>query len=255
MGASYLVRLDDACPTMDAERWAAVETVLRERGVSPIAAIVPANADPNLVRGPADEGFWERARSWAASGWVMALHGWSHALRPSGRGLVPVNAYSEFAGLGEEEQRRRIREGVAALAAQGLAPAVWVAPAHGFDSGTLRALREESPIRIVSDGFMRRAVLRGDFVWLPQQLWRPRKMGGGLWTICLHPNTLLEPALEKLARFIDENREAFVHPLDAAHGAVKYALADMAHAAAFAAALSLKKAIGAAARAAKGNRG
>jgi predicted deacetylase len=254
MGARYLVRLDDACPTMDAERWAAVEALLRGRGVSPIVAVVPANADPDLVRGSADGSFWERARSWAALGWVIALHGYSHSLRPSPRGLVPVNAYSEFVGLSEEEQRRRIREGVAVLAAQGLEPAVWVAPAHGFDEATLASLRDESRVRIVSDGFTRRAVLRGDFVWLPQQLWRPRKMGGGLWTICLHPNTLSEPALGKLARFIDENREAFVHPLEAARGAAQYGPADAAHAAAFAAALSLRKTVGAAARAAKGNR-
>ncbi|MDA8426851.1 MAG: DUF2334 domain-containing protein [Treponema sp.] len=252
MGARYLVRLDDACPTMDRSRWDAVEAALRERGVSPIVAVVPANVDPDLVRGPVDGGFWERARSWAASGWVIGLHGYSHALRPSRRGLVPVNAYSEFAGLAEEEQRRRIREGVAALAAEGLEPAVWVAPAHGFDSLTLAALAGESPIRIVSDGFARRAVLRGGFVWLPQQLWRPRKMGGGLWTICLHPNTLSEPAVGKLARFIDENREAFAHPLEAARGAAPYGPADAAHERVFAAALALKKAVGAAARVAKG---
>ena len=128
------------------------------------------------------------------------------------RGSAPVNAYSEFVGLGEEEQRRRIAEGVALLAAQGIEPHVWVAPAHGFDAATLRALRAESGIRILSDGFARRAVVREGFVWLPQQLWRPRSMGGGLWTICLHPNTLLGPALEKLARFIDGNREGLRAP-------------------------------------------
>ncbi|HUW39942.1 MAG TPA: DUF2334 domain-containing protein [Rectinemataceae bacterium] len=255
MGARYLVRLDDACPAMDKERWDAVEAVLRERDVSPIVAVVPANVDPELVRGPADEGFWDRARSWAAAGWAIGLHGFSHALRPSPRGLVPVNAYSEFAGLAEEEQRRRIREGVAVLAARGLEPAVWVAPAHGFDPGTLAALAGESRIRIVSDGFARRAVLRGGFVWLPQQLWRPRKMGGGLWTICLHPNTLSEPALDRLARFIDGHRAAFVRPLEAARGAVPYGPADAAHERVFAAALALRRAAAAAARAAKGKTG
>ena len=83
MGAEYLLRLDDACPTMDAARSGAVEARSAARGVSPIVAIVPANADPDLVRGPADGRFWERVRSWAAAGWTIALHGWSHALRPS----------------------------------------------------------------------------------------------------------------------------------------------------------------------------
>ena len=41
VGAEYLLRLDDACPTMDAARWGAVEALLRARGVTPIAASCP----------------------------------------------------------------------------------------------------------------------------------------------------------------------------------------------------------------------
>ena len=44
----YIVRLDDACPTMDAPRWSEVESLLVRHDVKPIVAVVPANAGPGL---------------------------------------------------------------------------------------------------------------------------------------------------------------------------------------------------------------
>ena len=132
MPAEYLFRLDDACPTSDADRWEAVLKVLSQRGVRPIVAIIPANGDPALAAPPADSDFWERARSWAGAGCMIALHGFSHVMRPSHGGLVPVQRRSEFVGLPIDEQRRRIREGVRFLEANGIVPEAWVAPAHGL---------------------------------------------------------------------------------------------------------------------------
>ena len=56
----YIIRLDDACPTMDAARWSEVEQLLARHGLKPIVAVVPANADPGLVRGPGNGKFWEQ---------------------------------------------------------------------------------------------------------------------------------------------------------------------------------------------------
>ena len=89
MGAEYLLRLDDACPTMDHEKWQAVERLVLSHGIRPIVAIVPANEDPGLVRAAADPSFWQHARTWAHARWVIALHGYSHALRTSRAGMVP----------------------------------------------------------------------------------------------------------------------------------------------------------------------
>lgn len=141
MGVEYLLRLDDACPTMDHEKWQAVERLVLSHGIRPIVAIVPANEDPGLVRAAADPSFWQHARTWAHARWVIGLHGYSHALRTSRAGMVRVQDRSEFVDLPFDEQRRRIREGVKVLEANGLPPEAWVAPAHGFDVMTLQALR------------------------------------------------------------------------------------------------------------------
>lgn len=244
MGAEYILRLDDACPTMDHGKWQSVEQLLLSHGIRPIVAIVPANEDPGLVRAAADSSFWQRARSWARAGWVVALHGYSHALRGSAKGLVPIKGLSEFVALPLEEQRRRIREGVKVLEANGLTAEAWVAPVHGFDMITLQALRLESEIRLISDGFARRAYLREDFVWLPQQLWKPRSMKSGLWTICLHPNEMADNAISALDEFLSGHAGAFPDPRDAAARAVPYGPTDAVFAAAFSFLLWMKRQMG-----------
>jgi predicted deacetylase len=243
VAAEFILRLDDACPSMDAGRWETVEQLLLARGVRPIVAIVPANADPELARVSGDPLFWQHARSWSRAGWVIGLHGYSHVLRSSPGGLVAVQRRSEFVGLPIDEQRRRIREGVRTFEANGLAPEAWVAPAHGFDSMTLHALRVESEIRIISDGFTRRAVRREDFVWLPQQLWRPRTMRSGVWTICLHPNHMDEAAIRVLDDFVTPRVASFPDPREVALHAASYGLGDVLFSVVFQASLGIKRAM------------
>jgi hypothetical protein len=239
--AEYIIRLDDACPTMDKHRWSEVEAILMQRGVKPIVAIVPANADPALVEGTGNGRFWEQAQGWAGAGWLMALHGYSHTLTRSKAGIVPASRMSEFVGLPLDEQKRRIREGVRILEEHDITPYAWVAPAHGMDKATLEALRAESAIRLISDSFARRPVKRWGFSWIPQQLWRPRSMPGGLWTICLHPNEMTKADIALLSSFIDEHRDAFPDPRAAAERAVPHALRDAMFEVAFAAGIRARR--------------
>jgi hypothetical protein len=226
---------------MDSPRWDALLNLFSSRGIHPIIAIVPANMDPSLARLPADPDFWQRARSWAVAGAMIGLHGYSHVLRPSAGGMVPVQWYSEFVGLPLDEQRQHIADGVRLLESNGLSPEAWVAPAHGFDLDTLQALRLESDIRVISDGFMRRAVRREAFVWLPQQLWRPRVMRKGLWTICLHPNEVDEDSLSTVEAFLSSGPGLFPHPRETAKGAVDYGPLDAVFAGAYTAALRARQ--------------
>jgi hypothetical protein len=212
---------------MDARRWETVEQLLLARGIRPIVAIVPANADRELARAPADPLFWQHARSWSRAGWVIGLHGFSHVLRSSPGGLVAVQHHSE---------------GVRIFETNGLVPEAWVAPAHGFDSLTLHALRVESEIRIISDGFTKRAVRREGFVWLPQQLWRPRAMGSGVWTVCLHPNEMDEAAVHVLDDFVTSRVASFPDPREVAAQAVPYGPGDALFSVVFQASLGIKRA-------------
>jgi predicted deacetylase len=87
------------------------------------------------------------------------------------------------------------------LRGHGLNPRVWVAPRHGFDRNTLRALRKEG-IGVLSDGFARIPFTRNGLIWIPQQLWAPVEKSKGLWTICVHANTARASLIEQLHAFL-----------------------------------------------------
>ncbi len=203
----FVVRLDDACPTMDPVGWGRFEEALDALGIRPMVGVVPENEHPELECAPPDPGFWERVRGWQDRGWHIGLHGYRHILHPveRKRNLVPLNPVSEFTGLSPDDQRRKVRSGWEALRDRGVTPTLWIAPAHGFDDTTLEALRLETPIRRISDGLSRRPFRRGDFFWIPQQLWGFRRRRRGVWGVGFHPSTLtpdeITTHLEGLRRF------------------------------------------------------
>ena len=46
MKQHYLVRLDDACPQMNKQKWQRVENILDKYGIKPMVGIIPHNEDP-----------------------------------------------------------------------------------------------------------------------------------------------------------------------------------------------------------------
>lgn len=206
--AQYLLRFDDLCPTMDRGRWRRFAQLLEEFAVKPILAIVPDNRDPVLELSPPSLEFWDEMRAMQAAGAAIGLHGYRHLCVSRGRSLVPLHRETEFAGVAEATQRAWIHDGIAILRGNGLRPSVWVAPRHGFDRATLRALRQEE-IGLLSDGFARRPFLRGGIAWIPQQLWAPVVKTEGLWTICIHPNTAPDALVAELALFLKNYADQF----------------------------------------------
>jgi predicted deacetylase len=206
--AQYLLRVDDLCPTMDRARWELVRRLIQETGIRPILAIVPDNHDCDLSVAPADGGFWAGMREMDAAGASIAMHGYRHRCTSRGRSILPLHRNSEFAGIGLETQRQWIRSGLEILRGNGLNPRLWVAPRHGFDANSLRALREEG-LPCISDGFARRPFQKYGVTWIPQQLWSPREKQEGLWTICLHPGSIGSAYLNGLHEFIKRHAYQF----------------------------------------------
>jgi hypothetical protein len=173
-GYSFILRFDDICPTMNWRAWLQVEESLREAEVGALLAIVPDNRDPKLEI--------------ASTATNFGLHGYQHVYVTKKRGLVGRRALSEFAGLGVEEQRRKLTGGFQIFKREGVRPTVWVAPGHTFDKITVSILPEVN-IHIISDGFFRFPHRDGKGVyWIPQQLWSLRPVPSGVWTVCYHVN-------------------------------------------------------------------
>jgi predicted deacetylase len=206
--AQYLLRIDDLCPTVSAERWRQFQSLIEEFRLRPILAVVPANRDPELEVSPPDPAFWEGVRALEDAGAAIGLHGYRHVCASRGRSLVDLHRVSEFAGVPAATQQTWIGNGLRILREHGLAPNIWVAPRHGFDRNTLIALREEGILRL-SDGFARVPFLQSGLTWIPQQLWAPVEKDCGLWTVCVHPNTARDAEIAALRGFLDLHAAQF----------------------------------------------
>ena len=213
MRTQYLIRLDDACQTMNRIKWQRMEDILDKYGIKPMVGVIPHNEDAVQKIDPVDDSFWGRVKSWEKKGWAIALHGYSHCYTSTGgkKGINPMWDRSEFAGLPLEEQKEKIRGGVAIMRENGINPKYFFAPSHTFDMNTLEALMCESDIRIISDTIGRYPYKMGEFWFTPQISGRCIKMPvSGFYTICFHPSTMEENAFRAVDRFIGENQEHFI---------------------------------------------
>ena len=111
----YIIRLDDACPTMDSKKWDMYEKVFDECNIKPIVAAIPKNQDSDMFYEKEDKEFWNKVKRWQDEGWHIALHGYDHRYLINKSGLVPINKTSEFAGVSLEEQLNKIKKGVGYL--------------------------------------------------------------------------------------------------------------------------------------------
>lgn len=206
--AQYLIRFDDLCPTMPRGCWERFLPLIEEFHLRPILAVVPANADPELDASPPDPEFWSAMRQLQQAGAEIALHGYRHLCKSNSRSLLGATRPSEFAGIPEATQRAWIRAGLEILRSHSLNPKIFVAPRHGFDVITLRALRAEG-IEILSDGFARIPFRRGGLIWIPQQLWASKEKSSGLWTICVHPAAASDREVAELREFLYRHAAQF----------------------------------------------
>lgn len=209
----YLLRLDDACPTMHQERWVRIESILDYYSISPMVGIIPHNEDSQQKIFPVDYSFWDKVRKWRSKGWTIALHGYNHCYDSSGglSGLNPMWERSELAGLSLEEQRQKIRKGVEILRQNGINPKYFFAPSHTFDENTVEALFQESDIRVISDTIGRKPYRKGAFVYIPQVVGHCTELPiSGTWTFCLHPNVMTDADFIATEEFIRKHRKEFI---------------------------------------------
>jgi predicted deacetylase len=211
MQTKYLIRLDDACPTMDANRWQRVEALLDRYSVKPMVGIIPKNQDPQQEFNPVDANFWDKVKKWEKKGWAIALHGYDHCYLSNDAGINPLWHRSEFAGVPLEVQQAKIANGIAILNDNGIMPDYFFAPSHTFDENTLKALKECSSIRIISDTIATKPYVENEFIFIPQ-------VGGhcttmhvpGVWTFCLHPSVMSDDSFANTEFFLQKHRNEII---------------------------------------------
>ena len=200
LSAKYIFRLDDATPFSDKNKWSQIEDIFNEFDIKPIVAVTPDNKDTKLMYSKKDINFWEKVVSWERKGWDIAMHGYQHLYHKVDKKklLIPYYNRSEFAGLTMQEQVDKIKNSLFIFRENGIDPKVWVAPSHSFDDSTLIAIKNETNINIVSDGIAIHPFFDKGFNFIPQQLWSIKRKFFGVWTICLHPDTMQDEEIKKL---------------------------------------------------------
>lgn len=200
--SKYIIRLDDACEKMDIEKWNRMENILDKYGVKPLVGVIPNCQDKMMDSYAVDEKFWDKVKRWEKKGWEIALHGYNHVYSTKCGGINPVNQRSEFAGESLEIQKVKIKKGIKIMREHDVNPKVFFAPSHTFDENTLRALKEESNINIISDTIANDIYFKDGFYFIPQQSGRVRKLPFRIVTFCYHPNMMNEAEFEYLDNFI-----------------------------------------------------
>lgn len=207
----YLIRLDDASEYMDIPKWMRTVELISGFGVCPLIGVIPKCEDPDFVgEYEYNATFWDIARSWQEKGFIIALHGFNHTLKPAKGGLNPVDHRSEFVSLPLEQQKKKIKEGYSILIQQKIYAKVFFAPAHTFDENTLQALKEETPIRIISDTIASDVYKMNDFFFLPCWQGKCRSLPFKFVGISLHPNEMKEEDFVKLELFLKTNGRACI---------------------------------------------
>lgn len=206
--AQYIFRMDDITPAMNWGRFWSVLNLLNRHRVKPLLGIVPDNQDPHLNCQKTDPHFWDTMRMLVNKGLVdVAQHGYQHKLHiHQGSALLKAThgatvERSEFTGLPYPEQLARIKKGQAILQENGIYTSYFFAPNHSFDKNTLRALRTAG-FTAVSDEVSLFPFKSSGLLFIPQQLWLPKKMLTGVFTICLHTNEISPAELRTIRQFL-----------------------------------------------------
>lgn len=208
----YLMRLDDATDHWEKSNWIRMHDLMDKYGIKPIIALIPENKDEQILKYPIDTEYDSIIYKWIhVDKWTPGLHGCNHKVKKCVKGgYNPVNIVSEFTGVSLEEQKQKLRKGYKILHDKGIPVDVFVAPAHTFDKNTIQALKEVTPIRIISDTIARDVYYRNGIYYIPQQSGMVRELAFPIVTFCYHPNTMTDSDFEKLQSFLDKHQKEFI---------------------------------------------
>jgi peptidoglycan/xylan/chitin deacetylase (PgdA/CDA1 family) len=197
---------------MDWQNFTALKNLFDKYQIKPLIGVIPDNQDKNLKKSPARKDFWSNIRNLSKYGWTVAQHGFTHQYVNTNGGLLKINSQSEFAGLAYETQYQKISAGQKILKQKlGQNIVWWMAPSHSFDQTTCRVLHNLN-FKYITDGIALYPFYIENLLWLPQQLWRPVYFPIGVWTVCIHPETVNAAYIRNLEKFIKNHRNHIISP-------------------------------------------
>jgi predicted deacetylase len=209
MFEKFIIRFDDITPQMSWEKFNSIESVLDKYNIRPIVGVVPNCRDESLNVSSPNKNFWQAVRSWQDKGWSIAQHGYTHEYHTRDSGLLGINKNSEFSGFPYEKQLKMLSLGKKILMAEGVWQPIFMAPSHSFDVNTLKALASLE-FKFITDGYGLYPYPVEDLIAIPQLFSRPFHVGFGIYTICLHVNSMNSEDIKKTIEFICTHKNKII---------------------------------------------
>lgn len=204
----YIIRLDDACPTMHEENWKKVEKILDKYNIKPIVGVIPENKDSEFNHKEIKD-FWKKYPiRWQEKGWIIAVHGCYH--KYGYHKTLFKRIRTEFTGKSYDEQNKLISDGYNILKEKGVNATCFFAPNHTFDNTTVKVCKDLGCFEFISDGYAFFPYKNKGMLFLPSVFDTPHKVSKkGIFTFVYHPTNITEEKLKYLEEFIKQNREEF----------------------------------------------
>lgn len=206
----YLYRIDDIHPQMMWDRFYEIMEIFGEYDTVPLLGLIPDNRDESIMFDPENPEYYDIIKSLVESGKAqICQHGFTHVYTTVQNS---VNQYlygrvspSEFANLSYETQYQMIQEGRHKLQSAGLYTDSWMAPSHTNDKRTFRVLKNLG-FKYVTDGIALFPYEKYGLIFIPQQIWEPKKeFGCGVFTICLHLDDLTDELIEEIRQHLESD--------------------------------------------------
>jgi hypothetical protein len=213
MRTRFILRFDDIAVNMHVGRFYKIVSLLKDLKIVPILGVIPLNCDEKLLKMPLmKENFWEVIRDLQCNqGWSIFQHGTYHVYETKFSGILKVNDKSEFSGLPLNNQFELLELGYNEFLKNDIRVDGFMAPSHSFDIITLIALKKLG-IGVITDGYsLRPKLFKELIISIPQLFSSFRTFLGlnGIYTVCVHINTMSDKEFDSLLNDIKINESRF----------------------------------------------
>jgi predicted deacetylase len=201
-----LIRMDDISENMNWALMNKCEKLFDKFKIKPLLGIIPINKDPDLLKFPKNDRFWERVKSWENKGWEITMHGCNHLYtqKSDKNDIFNYGGNSEFYGLDYSMQLNKIKTGLEEFKKREIKVRSFFAPNHIYDSNTLKALKD-SDIKIIIDGYGLFPYYKNEILFIPQLFHKEILLPFGIQSTQMHINEWNDEAYENFEIFIKKN--------------------------------------------------
>ena len=201
-----LIRMDDISENMNWVLMDKCEKLFDKFKIKPLLGIIPINKDPELLKFPKNDRFWERVENWKNKGWEISMHGCNHLYtqKSDKNDIFNYGGNSEFYGLDYSMQLNKIKAGLEEFKKREIKVRSFFAPNHIYDSNTLKALKD-SDIKIIIDGYGLFPYYKNEILFIPQLFYKEIFLPFGIQSTQMHINEWNDEAYNNFEIFVKKN--------------------------------------------------